>query len=49
MKYISFKQLKQAAMARLSSDGKCIFFQAEKDIYWVDATIIEKFKPDELK
>lgn len=40
-KFIPFKS---AAMARLSSDGKYIFFQAEGDIYWVSAKIIEELK-----
>lgn len=40
--------LKGAAMARLSSDGKYIFFQAEGDIYWVSSKIIEELKPRDL-
>jgi hypothetical protein len=35
--------------ASLSPDGKCLFFMAESDIYWVDARIIEKLKPKESK
>lgn len=35
--------------ASLSPDGKYMFFLAESDIYWVDATIIEELKPKELK
>jgi hypothetical protein len=34
---------------RKQVNGKYIFFKAEGDIYWVDAKIIEKFKPEELK
>jgi hypothetical protein len=34
--------LKGAAMARLSSDGKYIFFQAEGDIYWVSVEITKR-------
>jgi len=37
----------------LSHDGKYLFFtsyrRGDGDIYWVDARIIEKFKPDEMK
>ncbi|MCK5571008.1 MAG: PD40 domain-containing protein [Spirochaetes bacterium] len=38
--------------ASVSPDGKYLFFQSRRtgnmDIYWVDATIIEKLKPKEL-
>ncbi len=34
--------------ASLSPDGKFIFYLANRDIYWVDAKIIEELKPDEL-
>lgn len=37
----------------VTPDGKYFFFTTNKsgnrDIYWVDAKIIEKFKPDDLK
>ena len=37
----------------LSPDGKYFFFTSKRsgngDIYWVDAKIIEQFKPDDLK
>ncbi|MFC1724440.1 MBL fold metallo-hydrolase [candidate division KSB1 bacterium] len=33
--------------ASLSPDGKYIFYHTRKDIYWVDAKIIENLKPDE--
>jgi hypothetical protein len=36
--------LKGAALARLSADGKYIFFQAEGDIYWIEAKIVEEMK-----
>lgn len=43
----------QNTVASLSPDGKYMFFaNGEQDawnIYWVDAKIIEKLKPDELK
>ena len=35
--------------ASLSPDGKYLFYFANKDIYWVDAKIIEELKPKELK
>ena len=39
--------------ANVSPDGKYLFFMSKKsgvpDIYWVDAKIIEKLKPKELK
>jgi len=45
-----------AALPGISPDGKYIFFTKGDyndsnsfDIYWVDATFIEKFKPDTLK
>ena len=39
----------KAGYAMLSPDGKFLFFSAGGDIYWVDAKVIEEFKPDELK
>lgn len=33
----------------LSPDGKYLFFMKNRDIYWVSAKIIEKFRPDDLK
>lgn len=33
----------------VTPDGKFLFFIRGTDIYWVDAKIIEKFKPKELK
>ena len=44
-----FIPFKSAAMARLSSDGKYLFFQAEGDIYWVSTKIIEELKTKNLK
>ena len=41
--------LKNAAMARLSTDGKFIFFQAAGDIYWVSTKIIEELKSKGIK
>jgi hypothetical protein len=34
--------------ASLSPDGKYLFIQEDMDIYWVDAKIIEGFKPEGL-
>lgn len=45
----------QYSTARITPDGKYIFFEKyiqetdKSDIYWVDAKIIEKLKPDELR
>jgi len=40
-------------LAKVSSDGKFLFFQRKvdgnTDIYWVDAKIINDLKPKELK
>ena len=33
----------------VSPDGRYIFFESNGDIYWVDAKIIEKWGPEELK
>jgi len=42
-----------AGLARISPDGKYLFFKqgtgSNRDIYWVDAKIIEKLKPNDLK
>ena len=35
--------------AKLSPDGKYIFYFANKDIYWVDAKVIVDLKSKELK
>lgn len=32
-----------------SPDGKYLFYSAHNDIYWIDARVLEKFKPDDLK
>ncbi|MCK5148181.1 PD40 domain-containing protein [bacterium] len=37
------------SLAALTPDGKYLFYSAKKNIYWVDAKVIEKLKPDELK
>jgi len=39
----------EAAIPRISPDGKFLFFKRESEIYWVDAKIIEELKPDALK
>lgn len=31
-----------------SPDGKYLFYTAHNDIYWIDARILEKFRPDDL-
>ena len=41
--------IQEAAIPKISPDGKYLFFKRESDIYWVDAKIIEKLKPDYLK
>lgn len=41
--------LKNAGKPRVTYDGKYIFFYSNGDIYWVDAKIIEEFKPEGLK
>ncbi|HSQ35458.1 MAG TPA: hypothetical protein VLQ89_05650 [Candidatus Binatia bacterium] len=41
--------LKNAAMARLSADNRFIVFQAADDIYWVNAKIVDKFRPENMK
>ena len=33
----------------LTPDGKYFFFNRTGDVYWVDAKIIDKLKPDSLK
>ena len=35
--------------ASISPDGKFLFILDDMDFYWVDAKIIEEFKPKELK
>jgi hypothetical protein len=35
--------------ASLSPDGRYLFFTNDRDIYWVDAKIIEELKPRNLK
>ena len=35
--------------ASISPDGKYLFYNANKDIYWVDARIIEELKPKNLQ
>ena len=35
--------------ASLSPDGKYVFYLANRDIYWVDAKIIEELNPDFIK
>ncbi|UCE19602.1 MAG: PD40 domain-containing protein [Gemmatimonadota bacterium] len=35
--------------ASLSPDGKYLFYLRNRDIYWVDARIIEALKPEDLK
>ena len=37
------------SLAALSPDGKYLFYSSGGDIYWVDAKIIKKLKPEELK
>ncbi len=39
----------QYTIPSISPDGKYIFINANEDIYWVDAKIIEELKPDNLK
>jgi hypothetical protein len=38
-----------ARNASISPDGKYLFYGYEGDIWWVDASILEKIKPKELK
>jgi Tol biopolymer transport system component len=44
---------KKARFPGISPDGKYVFFCATRDrdvkVYWVDASIIEKLKPDTMK
>ncbi len=35
------------AIASLSPDGKYLFYHSHRDIYWVSAAIIEKYRPGE--
>jgi hypothetical protein len=37
------------ACSTLSPDGKYLFFMKNRDIYWVDAKVIKKFIPKEIK
>ena len=37
------------SLPKFSHDGKYFFFSKSKNVYWVDAKIIEDLKPDELK
>ena len=39
----------EAAMAWISYDGRYLFFKSDTDVYWVDAKLVEAFKPAELK
>lgn len=34
----------RAALARISPDGKYLFFKADGDIYWVDASVVETLR-----
>ncbi len=36
-----------AAISHVSFDGKYLFFSSGGDIYWLDAKIIERIKPQE--
>jgi len=35
-----------AALARISPDGEALFFKANGDIYWIDASAIEVLRPE---
>ncbi len=41
--------IKPTGKARVTYDGKYLFFTSRGDIYWVDAKVIEKLKPKEMK
>jgi hypothetical protein len=41
--------IRPSGLARVSYDGKYLFFKSGNDIYWISANIIEKFKPETLK
>jgi hypothetical protein len=36
---------RSASMARISPDGEALFFVSEGDIYWVDASILDAYRP----
>jgi Tol biopolymer transport system component len=38
--------ISNASLARVTPDGKYLFFKSEGDIYWVDSKIIENLKPE---
>ena len=42
-------QIKPSGKARLTSDGKYLFFHSKGDIYWVDTKVIEELKQEELR
>jgi hypothetical protein len=44
-----YETLTDGAHPVVSPDSKYIFFKAAGDIYWVDAEIITKLKPDDIK
>jgi len=33
-----------AALARLSPDGRALFFSANGEIYWIDASVVETLR-----
>jgi hypothetical protein len=33
-----------AALARVSPDGKALFFKAHGDIYWIDASVVNELR-----
>jgi len=37
-----------AALARVSPDGRYLFFKSGGDIYWIDAMIVENLRPGEI-
>jgi hypothetical protein len=40
------KEYEGASVSTFSPDGRYLFFMKHRDIYWVDAKIIEELKPD---
>jgi len=32
------------ALVRTAADEKCVFFKADSDVYWVDASVIEALR-----
>jgi len=36
--------IEKAALARVTPDGKYLFFKSNGDIYWIDAGIIDAFR-----